>query len=97
MSLLYNLKYLHVLTLTLLHSERPKLYTILAFLSAIRLKVFINIVHEKSSLNFTPKHLSHILYNNIIPVAHFNILRMIKLSKLIIDTRVTPWLDSEWW
>ena len=27
--------------LTLLHSERPKLYTILAFLSAIGLKVYV--------------------------------------------------------
>ena len=28
----------HIMLLTLLHSERPKLYTILAFLSAIGLK-----------------------------------------------------------
>ena len=31
--------------LTLLHSERPKLYTILAFLSAIRLKIIDALGH----------------------------------------------------
>ena len=33
-----DVKYFIVLLLTLLHSERPKLYTILAFLSAVGLK-----------------------------------------------------------
>ena len=32
--------------LTLLHSERPKLYTILAFLSAIELRIIYQINHK---------------------------------------------------
>ena len=39
--------------LTLLHSERPKLYTILAFLSAIGLKVTSLTAYVKVSKNFT--------------------------------------------
>ena len=36
----------HITYLTLLHSERPKLYTILAFLSAIELKALIRILFQ---------------------------------------------------
>ena len=37
--------------LTLLHSERPKLYTILAFLSAIGLK-FAHLLPEESAIKY---------------------------------------------
>ena len=43
MAELFPLKVYPVIhVLTLLHSERPKLYTILAFLSAVGLNLFLN-------------------------------------------------------
>ena len=41
--------------LTLLHSERPKLYTILAFLSAKRVKIFVNSEDSNQSVNLSTK------------------------------------------
>ena len=56
-------------TLTLLHSERPKLYTILAFLSAIGLNTIIDCASSSAALKHTNLHspqppLTSSLYNN---------------------------------
>ena len=51
-------------SLTLLHSERPKLYTILAFLSAIRLNIQVFPVTDTLILSIAkPKFLVGLLYS----------------------------------
>ena len=42
----------YLFTITLLHSERPNLYTILAFLSAVGLKTSSLVATEKSKRSF---------------------------------------------
>ena len=51
--------------LTLLHSERPKLYTILAFLSAIGLMAFMDHHHSDDSSYYTEVIMLHIMYYKV--------------------------------
>ena len=59
-------KYLFQVCLTLLHSERPKLYTILAFLSAVGLYNFgLSECSRVKTLRISLKNLEKKIYSNI--------------------------------
>ena len=63
----------HAARLTLLHSERPKLYTILAFLSAIGLKIKVTVHTSAMQIGYNKNMFVTFLLNFQISLTNYKI------------------------